>query len=310
MRFRGFRVGDGAAIVEVWRRAMPRDPITAERFRDLVLLDPNFDADGLRVAEVDGRVVGAVAAMRRRVALEGDDLEPEQGWITFAFVDPASRRHGIGSGLLSNAFDWLRERGATQVHFSPYTPNYILPGLDAATYPEGSALLERFGFRTKYEAVAMERDLTAYEPPPLEAKSGYDFGTPETDELPALIDLARQFSADWARAIRECLVLGSPLERIVVARGAAHELVGWAMHGTYENAIERFGPFGVHPSQRGAGLGKILLHHTLERMRDAGATRAWFLWTTADSPAGHLYTKAGFHVFRKFRVLTATLTKT
>ncbi|MBM7790919.1 GNAT family N-acetyltransferase [Tenggerimyces flavus] len=310
MRLRGFQVGDGAAIVDAWQQAMPRDPITAERFRDLVLLDPNFDADGLRVAEVDGRVVGAVAAMRRQVAMEGGDLEPEHGWITFAFVDPAVRRRGVGSGLLSNAFDWLRERGATQVHFSPYTPNYLLPGLDATAYPEGRALLERFGFTTRYEAVAMERDLTAYEPPHLEARNGYDFGTPETDELPALIGLARQFSADWARAIRESLAQGSPLERIVVARGAARELVGWAMHGTYANAIERFGPFGVHPSQRGAGLGRILLHRTLARMRAAGATKAWFLWTTADSPAGHLYTKAGFRVTRNFQVMTATLTET
>lgn len=306
---RKFQVGDGAAIVEAWRRAMPRDPITLERFRDLVLLDPNFDPDGLRVAEVGGRVVGAVAAMRRQVAMEGSDLEQDQGWITFVFVDPAVRRRGIGSGLLSNAFDWLRERGATEVHFSPYTPNYILPGLDAAEYPDGLRLLERHGFRTRYEAIAMERDLTSYEPQRVEAQDGYSFGTPEPDELPGLIDLAKEFSADWARAIRVCLSQGNPPDRIVVARQRDRGIVGWAMYGTYENAIERFGPFGVHPSQRGAGLGKILLHRTLERMRAAGAAKAWFLWTTAESPAGQLYRKAGFHVTRKFRVMTAPLTK-
>jgi GNAT superfamily N-acetyltransferase len=312
MLVRGFRVGDGAAIVDVWRRAMPRDPITVARFRDLVLLDPNFDADGLRVAEVDGRVVGAVAAMRRQVALDGDDLEPEKGWITFAFVDPAMRRTGIGSGLLSNAFDWLRARGATDVHFSPYTPNYILPGLDAAAYPDGLRLLERFGFRTTYEAVAMERDLADYAPPAElgGGKPGYSFGTPQDDELPALIRIAKEhFSADWARTIRESVAGGLPLERIVVARNAERDLVGWAMHGTYENVVERFGPFGVLPSERGSGLGKVLLSYTLDRMRTAGAKTAWFLWTSADSPAGHLYLRSGFRTVRKFRVMVASLTK-
>lgn len=310
MRLRGFQVGDGEAIVAVWRRAMPRDPITLERFRDLVLLDPNFDPEGLRMAEVDSRVVGAVAAMRRQVAMEGADLEQDKGWITFAFVDPDERRRGIGSGLLSNAFDWLRERGATEVHFSPYTPNYILPGLDAAAYPDGLRLLERHGFHTRYEAIAMERDLATYEPQHTEAKDGYSFGTPEADELPSLIDLAKEFSADWARAIRECLAQGNPPHRIVVARHRDQGIVGWAMYGTYENTIERFGPFGVHPSQRGTGLGKTLLHRTLERMKQDGATKAWFLWTTADSPAVHLYSKAGFHVTRKFQVMAATLAKT
>ncbi len=135
------------------------------------------------------------------------------------------------------------------------------------------------------------------------------FGTPEADELPGLIDLAKEFSADWARAIRECLAQGNPPDRIVVARHRERGIVGWAMYGTYENVIERFGPFGVHPSQRGAGLGKTLLHRALERMKQDGATKAWFLWTTEGSPAGHLYRKSGFHVARKFQVMAATLTK-
>ncbi|WP_143664135.1 GNAT family N-acetyltransferase, partial [Streptomyces murinus] len=80
-------------------------------------------------------------------------------------------------------------------------------------------------------------------------------------------------------------------------------LVGWAMHGAYESAVERFGPFGVLEELRGTGLGKVLLHLVLARMRARGAHGAWFLWTGERSPAGHLYRAAGFETTRVFRVL-------
>jgi hypothetical protein len=87
---RGFRAGDGPELVAAWRRSAPADPITPDRFRTLVLLDPNFDPEGLRVAVDGGRVVGAAYAVRRLTPMTGADLEPEQGWIPFFFVDPAA----------------------------------------------------------------------------------------------------------------------------------------------------------------------------------------------------------------------------
>jgi GNAT superfamily N-acetyltransferase len=79
------------------------------------------------------------------------------------------------------------------------------------------------------------------------------------------------------------------------------------MHGTYENVIERFGPFGVLPESRGTGLGKALLHVTLERMCALGAHSAWFLWADDGSTASHLYLNTGFAVSRTFTILRAEL---
>ncbi|MFG2887458.1 GNAT family N-acetyltransferase [Streptomyces sp. NPDC048297] len=310
-RIRGFRTGDGPGVVEVWRRAAPADPLTPDRFRTLVLLDANFDPDGLRVAVEGDRVVGAAYAVRRLTPMAGTDLEPEQGWIPFFLVDPAARGHGLGRRLLSDALDWLHAHGRTRVDFSSYTPNYILPGLDAEAYPEAAGLLESLGFRTLYEAAAMDRGLTGHRIPDdvvrrmdeLTAR-GHRFTTPSDDDLVELIALAgTHFTPDWARAIRECLVAGTPLDRIVVARDPSGRLVGWAMHGAYESVDERFGPFGVLEEMRGTGLGKVLLHLVLERMRARGAHSAWFLWTGERSPAGHLYRKAGFSTTRVFRVM-------
>ncbi|MEU2624185.1 GNAT family N-acetyltransferase [Streptomyces sp. NPDC007157] len=308
---RGFRAGDGPLVVEAWRRSVPADPITPDRFRTLVLLDPNFDPEGLRVAVDGDRVVGAAYAVRRLTPMAGTDLEPEQGWIPFFFVAPDARGHGLGRRLLTEALDWLHGHGRTRVDFSSYTPNYVFPGLDAEAYPEAAGLLESLGFRTLYEAAAMDRGLVGYRRPDDVTRRldqltgrGYRFATPADDDLVDLLALAgSRFGPDWACTIRACLAAGTPLDRIVVARDPAGRMVGWAMHGAFDSVDERFGPIGVLEEMRGTGLGEVLLHLVLERMRALRAHCAWFLWTGAQSPAGHLYRKTGFTTTRVFHVL-------
>ena len=302
-------------LVDAWCRSAPRDPITTDRFRDLVLLDANFRPDGLRLAYAGDRMIGAAYAVVRQVAMTGADLEPERGWIPFFFVAPEARGQGAGRALLSSALDWLRAAGRKEADFASYTPGYVLPGLDADAYPEAAGLLAGLGFRRLYQAAAMDRSLAAYTTPDaihgrlagLEAR-GFRFGAPTVDELVPLVTLAAErFSADWARAIRDAVRSGLPLDHIVLARDPSQAVVGWAMWGAYEHRLERFGPFGVRDDQRGLGLGEVLLHLSLSRMRALGAYSAWFLWTGEDSPAGRLYRKAGFTVSRRFDVLRAVL---
>ncbi|MFH8571722.1 GNAT family N-acetyltransferase [Streptomyces sp. NPDC017993] len=308
---RPFRPGDGPSLLAAWCRSAPGDPITAARFRAQVLLDPNFDPEGLRVAVLDGRVVGAAYAVRRLVPMAGTDLEPDQGWLPFFFVDPSVRRHGVGRRLLTDALDWLHGHGRRRVDFAAYAPHYVLPGLDRETYPQAAGLLESLGFRVRYEAAAMDRTLVGYSVPEEVRRheeglvaQGYRFGTPSDDDLVDLVRLAAtEFNPDWARTIRRCLSTGTPLDHVVIAREPGGQVAGWAMHGAYDALAERFGPFGVRPEQRGTGLGKVLLHRTLERMRAHGAHGAWFLWTGEQTPAGHLYRAAGFRTTRTFEVM-------
>jgi GNAT superfamily N-acetyltransferase len=315
----GFGAGDVAALVDLWCRAAPADPITVQRFRDLVLLDVNFDPDGLKLAwlggESDRALVGAAYAVRRTTAAVGADLEPHTGWVPFFVVAPEARGSGVGRAVLGAALDWLRGHGATEAFFSSYTPNYILPGLDRVAYPAAGKLLESFGFTTRYTAAAMDRGLVGYAIPDEVRsriadfeKQGWSFGAPTDGELVPLVRLAGEhFNHDWARGIRQAVTGGLPLDRIVVARDPGGTIVGWAMHAAYEQALERFGPFGVLDSQRGLGLGTVLLHLTLERMAAQGAHSAWFLWTGESGPAGRLYLRTGFEVTRRFDVMRAEL---
>ena len=314
MTITGLAVGDVAAVVDLWCRAAPKDPITVERFRDLVLLDVNFDPDGLRLAWDGGELVGAAYAVRRTTAAFGADLSPGTGWVPFFVVAPRARGRGVGRAVLGSALDWLRGHGVTEAFFASYTPNYVLPGLDRAAYPAAGPLLEGYGFTTRYTAAAMDRNLVGYAVPERVAdlvaghtERGWSFGTPTVDEFVPLVRLAERFNPDWARGIRQAVVGGLPPDRIVVARSPHGEIAGWAMHAAYEGVLERFGPFGVLDSHRGLGLGTVLLHLTLERMRALGAHTAWFLWTGESSPAGRLYLRTGFAVTRRFDVLRAEL---
>ncbi|NEE03012.1 GNAT family N-acetyltransferase [Phytoactinopolyspora halotolerans] len=295
---------------------MPADPVSREWFVEYVLLDPNFDPAGLIVAAdaSDGAVLGFVYAVRGR-ATNGIPVDPDGGWITIGTVAPAARGRGIGTELLERAKRFLQAQGSHWAVFSGYPPAYFLPGLDAETYPAGLRLLERCGFTTVSRPVAMDLGLASYRSPEdvvarrtAREAEGYSFIPAVADDLPEVISFAAdRLAPDWGEVIREAVVRSGRPDRVVVAREPTGAVVGFATYGAYRGVLERFGPFGVDERCRGLGLGKILLHATLTRMRGESAHSAWFLWTGLQSAAGRLYVDAGFTVTRTFNVMRAPL---
>lgn len=310
VKVRGYRAGDEAAVVTLWNRCLPADSISNDLFIARVLLDVNFDPEGFLVAERDGRIVGFLLAMTRSTPMQGLDDDPDDGWITVFFVDPAYRGQGIGSLLLERGRAHIAGRGRRRVGVSPYAPNYFWPGVDTARYPAAVSFLQRRGFEVLYTPVAMDFNLVGYSIPAdvLEVQrqreqEGYRFGALRDDQIIAVLEFnTRYFSADWTRAIREALLRGVPRERVLVA-SRGDEIVAFCLYGGYDGVAERFGPFGVDPNLRRSGLGKVLLYRCLDHMRSQGLHNAWFLWTGLEEPAGHLYTRVGFHVSRQFAVM-------
>ena len=313
--YRAFQSGDEKKIVGLWNDALIHDPINEKRFRTQVLLDANFDPEGLIVALDGERIVGAILAITRKLPMIGADLEPDTGWITFFMVHPDFERRGIGHGLMERASDYFRKQGAKKVFYSSYAPNYFLPGIDEAAYPEGFNFLQKEGFRRAYSPVAMHRALTDYLYPDAVKKvkkereqQGYVFEAVRDGDLPGVILFANTvFNPDWGRAIREGLLQGIEPSQILVVKKDDRS-VGFAMYGGYEGIRERFGPFGVDDSEQGKGLGKVLLHEALHLMKQRTIQGAWFLWTSEKSSAGHLYLKNGFKTYRTFHVMVKELT--
>lgn len=308
--YRHYKSGDEVNIVALWNDCLLRDPITPRRFRNLVLLDANFDPKGLKLAFYEKKLIGCVYAIRRLMPMYGTDLEPDNGWVPFFFVDGRYRNLGVGKQLMKEAEVFFKENRRKRMFFSSYAPNYILPGIDEAVYPDGYKFLLNQGFVKQYSPVAMDKNLVDYQIPKQIIKltkeretEGHIFRKAEDRDLYDVVKFAnRKFNPDWGRAIREGILQGLPLERILIA-SIDSKITGFCIYGGYEGIPDRFGPFGVDESQQGKGLGKILLHQCLQSMKAEGLHGAWFLWTGEKSSAGYLYKKAGFEVSRRFHVM-------
>lgn len=310
---RRYRGGDEAGMLALWNRVLVHDPLDAPTFYRKIILDPNFDPGGTLIAVEGDHVVGFIQAMVRKVPL-GTDYDPEMGWITTLAVAPEHRRRGLGGQLLEGAEAYLVGLGRKRVEFSSYAPNYVVPGVDEAGYPGATSFFLSQGFQELYPCVAMDRTLVDYVvPDEVEALLGRLNGErilvesvspPFYTRLLEFCD--REFYADWTRALRDALAAGVAADQLKICHDGA-SILGFALFGAYDRNFDRFGPFGVAAGQRGKGLGKALLHVTLDEMKRQGAHDAWFLWTGETSPAGQLYRSAGFTVTRRFTILQKAL---
>ncbi|WP_428940006.1 GNAT family N-acetyltransferase [Fontivita pretiosa] len=310
---RPFQPADLSGVVRVLAAAMPVDPISESRFVRQVLLDSNFRAEGAIVAQVGDEIVGFCLAIARQVPLENAPPDADRGYITLLGVLPAHQRRGIGSAMLELAENYLRSQGRTLVMVSPYAPGYFICGVDVAAYESGLRFLLKHGYQEVYRPIAMQIDLWNFQVPQwvrqreAALQSAGVAVEPYCAELtlPLLDFAAREFAGDWVRVCRQTMTqitLGDRADRLMVAyERQSGRVVGYSH---YEN--ERFGPIGVAGSERGRGLGHILMYRTLEAQRLAGFRAAWFLWSD-DTTAGRLYTAAGFRTIRRFALLKKPL---
>lgn len=279
-----------------------------------VLVDPNFDPEGLIVYEDDHGLLGFTLCIVRKIPLSGSDLEPEHGWITAFFVHPNHAGKGIGRMMFQAAGEFFHSKSRRYVFFSSYAPNYFVPGIDAERYPRAKSFLELQGFRVLYSPVAMDKNLVDYAIPEdvveleqTRRQEGYVFEHASPKYLTQLIEMNdTKFNPDWARAVRGAVAQGVPMNQILVVH-RNERIVGFCMYGAYDGVGERFGPFGVDDNLRQTGLGKILLYKCLQEMKANGLHSAWFLWTGETSPAGYLYHRVGFQVTRRFDVMRKEL---
>lgn len=313
MQIRPYQGSDERALLDVWQRAMTQDRISPDLFRTQVLLDPNFHPDNLPVALVDGRLVGFVLCLARRVPYFLQGMEADDAWITAFGLHPDFRGQGIGRALFDRVLDKLRAEGRKRVDISPYVPNYFVPGVDTRAYPGTIRFLQaRLGFETLYHAISMGADLTGFTIPQeiqqriarAEAQDGLSIRPIEAADIPDLMPfLVEHFGWDWFRFAQSYLqeYFGDSPQRIcfLVAREKG-ELVGFC-----QQRAERFGPFGVRPDCRNRGIGRMLLFKCLEQMSAKQVFYAYFLWT--DENAARLYALAGFQRRREFAVMRKTL---
>ncbi len=118
IRFRAFRNGDPPALADLWNRGLPERgvvrPLSPHEFDAQVLTRLDFEADGLILAEDEGRLVGFVHAGFGPVSPGGPShqIDRELGTIAMLVVDPERDDHSLGLDLVARAETYLRGRGA------------------------------------------------------------------------------------------------------------------------------------------------------------------------------------------------------
>jgi len=307
IHIRGIVGDDLISVCKVANAVLPADVVTPELFVQKVFLDINFDPSGVLVAEMDGEIVGFIVAYIRSHPMEDMPDDSERCWITLFGVHPDYQNRGIGTKLFNQVESWFRENGKKIIIVGTYAPNWWTPGVDVTAYPNTITWLEKRVYVKVIHLLSMDLDLVRYRRPEwiqdkenILTAGDVSFQDSRPELIPALFDfLKREFPGDWQRYVRETLSKISEHSAVYCQVQVAvenREVIGFTHHNG-----ERFGPFGTSVSQRGRGVGAVLLCRTLEIMRNTGLHNAFFLST--DDKAARLYAEAGFRESRRYALM-------
>lgn len=293
-------------LLELWQQVMPRDAPSRERFRDLVLLDPQFRPEGLTMLFRGERLIGFSYA----VVVTTPGPSRPQGWIAGLGVAPGERRAGHGIKLIESSLRFLARAGCPEARLGGNGERYLLPGADPVEYPEFHQLIQAVGFRATGSTEAMACDLGAIARDSVACSPSdgpYVYRRPDDGDIPELLRVAAAFNPGWSGLVRSHLARASTDPRIWIAC-APDGIAGFAGFDLFPGCTGRFGPMGVIPAARGRRMGGRLLRLSLASMADRGLRSAWFLWGPESTSGRRMYESAGFGVTRRFEFFTRDLT--
>jgi len=311
MNIRPFKSSDTENLIDLWNRALPIDKINLSVLERKVLLDPNFDEQGLLVYETNDTLVGFILSIVRKMPMEGVGLQEDKGWITAMGVDPAYRRSGIGSKLLNEAIKFFHSKNRKEILVSPYVPNYFVPGIDVKSYSVGMRFFKKFGFDEISHPLSMDANIVGLKIPQeiLETEKklrneGIYISFYERDDLLPYLKFQSKFMpGDWLELARRNLMEltkgNFEADQIVLAK-KNDKIIGFCQ---YEH--EHFGPIGVIDEYQSKGVGTVLLANALQQMIKKGIHNAWVLWTS--DKAAKIYKKFGFKETRRFAIMRKKL---
>jgi hypothetical protein len=210
---------------------------------------------------MDGRVVASVAAL---------DYDGRFGWVAMVLVDPAHRRQGLGTAMLTSGLELLE----------------AVPVVRLDATPAGYPIYRARGFEEEYRLVRMERALS--DQLAAAALAGVRRMTPADHAAIAAWDLdvfgaSRRPLIEWLAAGARCYAW--------VAEDAGG-ITGW-MCGRHGFAFDHLGPIIARDHRVAGGLVAACVRASpgVPMILDApGDAPEWFAWLQA----------SGFQVQRPF----------
>lgn len=281
MPIRELNQADLPTVLDLCQRALPLDTFSAQLIQRHMLDEPErnpvFQFGFWEGDELRGVLLGGT----RRID-DGHTLlhRPRPvGVLKLIATDPAYRRQGIASQLITALIERMRDAGLTWLRSGNFAPSYFWPGVDAR-YTPALCFLQRHGFQRKGDAVNMAVDLHAHT---------WDTADDEERLLGVGIRIRRAQPSDadafgawlgqaWGpiwqweglRALHN-----QPPSAFVAERDG--EFCAFAAYNT-SSFPHVFGPTGTVEAQRAQGIGRVLLCLCLRDLRDAGCSQAEIGW--------------------------------
>jgi GNAT superfamily N-acetyltransferase len=263
---------DLPALYELARNALVHDSFSPELLAEKLFEPrrPNEFQWAVHLAELDGRPAGFMQSVARPAA--------HKAWIGLFAVAAALRRRGIASALFQHAkANWPADTDEVEVLAIP--GNYFAPGLDPR-YTAALCFLERRGFERFKDCVNLTADLserfdTSADQQRL-AAAGIDVRRARADD-DGLLDafFAEHFGEEWRFEVGLAMQNDPPTLHLALKDD---RVIAFSAHTTQNREWGFFGPMGTAPEARGGGVGRVLLWHCLNDMRDAGHRTSVIPW--------------------------------
>jgi GNAT superfamily N-acetyltransferase len=260
-----------ADLPDLLRLALQVQPelryLDAKGWKAQLFGDPDRD-DAYLLKAVEKRAFAGVAlGVARRVSAG------KVAWIRFVAVVPRFRRRGIGRLLFSELERRFQKRDCAEVRLGACPPPYVAGGVPLLATDLHCLLLSR-GYRRDGTVLDMVSDLRQIKPlgaadrAALKAVGGRKAGPKDAEALRAMVRTAFphwSWEVDAALAHGVVWVAGTPEAPTAFAcADATHP--GW------------FGPMGTLESERGKGLGRLLMTQCLLHLKKKGYRQARIPW--------------------------------
>lgn len=306
VRLESFQQERFQQVLTCWNQSLIYDGIDEERFKQLILLDENFNPDLFLLAMNDEKVVGFCYGVRRKIPYLERGLEENRGWIVIMGVLPEYQNQGIGTMLCDEVEKRLKDMGTKEITLCAYSPNYFFPGIDKR-YQQAISFFENRNYVYRAESVSMQRSLWDYHMADqykeklasLEKDGIHIIRYNDEYMLPLLNYLLENFGAGWKRNALIAMQKKEAEDTILLVVDEQKNILGFCMRKIDGNDA-RFGPFGVSEHLRSKGIGGVLFEYMMQEMKQKGIYYLYFLWT--DGAAQRFYERHDVKVYRTYQL--------